>query len=119
MNTQNAASSPPQALMLRIVKVALKILVVLVATVVIVLLGGLVWLSSQVPEQVTLPLPTGPYAIGRVFFDWTDKARTDPFAPTRGTPREITGWIWYPAAASSQPTDEYIRGAVREALRKR
>lgn len=83
------------------------------------IIGLLAWLNWQVPAEVTLPKRTGPYAVGRAFFDWTDAKRTDPFAPIPGTPREITGWIWYPAEASSEPIAEYQPKAVREALLKR
>ncbi len=80
---------------------------------VVALLASVSWLK---PDSVTLPKPSGPYAVSRVFFDWTDPARIDPLAPAEGVSREITGWIWYPAAPSSQPVAEYIPRAVREAL---
>jgi dienelactone hydrolase len=103
----------------RVVGIAVKALLGVLFLGIIAIIGLLAWLNWQVPAEVTLPKPTGPYAVGRDFFDWTDAKRTDPFAPTPGTPREITGWIWYPAQESSEPIAEYQPKAVREALLKR
>ncbi|HEY0995026.1 MAG TPA: hypothetical protein VGD77_03445 [Gemmatimonadaceae bacterium] len=44
----------------------------------------------------TTPAPSGPFAVGRRAFTWVDSARRDPADGTR--PREIPGWVWYPAA---------------------
>jgi hypothetical protein len=65
----------------------------------LVLLVGVlvVWLLVQRNRAVTLPAPTGPYAVGRADYDWVDPAREDPFAPP-GTRRELLVWVWYPAA---------------------
>jgi predicted dienelactone hydrolase len=49
-------------------------------------------------QPLTLPAPTGPYAVGRVEYAWTDQARTDPLAPHAGTMRALVVWAWYPAA---------------------
>jgi dienelactone hydrolase len=38
-------------------------------------------------RPVTLPAPTGPYAVGRTPLHWTDPARQRP----------LTAWLWYPA----------------------
>jgi len=100
----------------RAVKIAARIVLgVLVFGIagIIVLLALISW---RKPDSVTLPKPGGPYAVGRVFFDWVDPNRIDPLAPTPGISREITGWIWYPAAPSSQPAAEYIPRPVRNAL---
>lgn len=43
-----------------------------------------------------LPAPTGPYAVGRTEFVWTDKSRPDPQDPSGY--REIAVWVWYPAS---------------------
>jgi pimeloyl-ACP methyl ester carboxylesterase len=55
----------------------------------------LAWLQ---PDSTILPEPTGPYGVGRVFYDWVDDRRVDPLAPAHGTKRELPVWIWYPAA---------------------
>ena len=77
----------------------------------IVVLG---WLH---PDRVTLPAPTGPYAVGRVVVDWRDEARIDPFAPTAGVKRELPVWIWYPAPHDAKrPRAEYMPPRLREAM---
>jgi predicted dienelactone hydrolase len=55
-----------------------------------------VFLSAGAPV-FTYPQPTGPYAIGITRLTFVDRARSDPFAPTKGTPREILTAVWYPA----------------------
>lgn len=53
-------------------------------------------LGVRQPRSLTLPRPTGPYAVGRLVVDWRDENRGDPFAPAGGK-RELPVWIWYPA----------------------
>ncbi len=73
------------------------------------------WLAHASVRPVVLPGPTGPYAVGRTFFDWTDEARQEVLAPKasrshavqeagpRGwtdlANRELMVWVWYPADA--------------------
>jgi hypothetical protein len=65
---------------------------------------------------VTLPAPTGSFAVGREVDDWADEAATDAFAPAPGTRRELLAWIWYPAAAEARATtDDYLPAALRAA----
>ena len=85
-----------------------KILVALFAAGVVGVAAGLAWLSWQQPASVTLPAPTGPYAVGRTFFDWVDEAWADPLAPVPGVQRELTVWIWYPAIAASEPREDFM-----------
>ena len=74
-------------------------------------------LALRQPNRVTLPPPSGPYAVGRVVAAWRDDARADPFAPVAGTIRELPVWIWYPAAhGASQPRVDYMPARVREAM---
>jgi dienelactone hydrolase len=78
-----------------------------------VLLGSL-WLEHQ--TEVTLPIPTGPFAVGRTIYDWTDEVRLDALAPIPGTKRELLVWIWYPsAAAQSVAMDDYVPAQMRAA----
>jgi dienelactone hydrolase len=49
--------------------------------------------------EITLPTPSGPFAVGRVIYDWTDEVTVDTLAPVLGTKRELLVWIWYPATA--------------------
>ena len=70
-------------------------------TVLVLVVAGAAYLASVAVERrepVVLPALAGPYGAGRVAFDWTDAARTDPLAPRRGTPRELSVWLWYPVA---------------------
>lgn len=66
------------------------------------LLGSL-WVERR--SESTLPVPTGPFAVGRTIYDWTDNAELDP-----ETKRELLVWIWYPAAAgeSDAVVDDYV-----------
>ena len=74
-------------------------------------------LGWRQPNSLTLPVPTGPYGVGRIVVDWRDDGRIDPFAPTPGTPRELPVWIWYPAPRSAtEPRAEYMPPRVREAM---
>ena len=52
--------------------------------------------TAKDSEPSPLPAPTGPYAVGRTSFDWTDKSRADAGNPSGH--REIVVWIWYPAS---------------------
>jgi predicted dienelactone hydrolase len=49
------------------------------------------------PDVVQLPAPTGPYAVGRTVFHWTDSLRTDPFDAPLSARREVMVYVWYPA----------------------
>jgi predicted dienelactone hydrolase len=68
------------------------------------LVGGL-WLEHS--REITLPEPTGPFAVGRATYDWVDESALDALAPTPGTRREVLAWIWYPAVAgpAARPVD--------------
>lgn len=72
-------------------RLALAGLVALVALVVSL------WIGHRV--SVTLPAPTGPFAVGRVMEVWRDAGRSDALMP--GKPTELVVWTWYPAAQSA------------------
>ncbi|HEX3553114.1 MAG TPA: family membership [Thermoanaerobaculia bacterium] len=78
------------------------------------LLGAL-WLEHG--TEVTLPAPTGPFAVGRTTSVWADDGASDPLAPVAGTKRELLVWIWYPAAAgqSAAVMDDYLPAQWRAA----
>jgi hypothetical protein len=80
------------------VRRTLKTMLVFVLAVVVVIGGYVGLVAVRHVQPVTLPAPAGPYRVGRVAFDWTDHARTDPLAPRPSTPRELSVWLWYPAA---------------------
>src|SRR5712691_1755780 len=80
------------------------------------LLGSL-WLERR--TELTLPTPTGPFAVGRSLYDWVDDKTRDALAPVPGTKRELLVWTWYPAAAwpSSAVVDDYVPAQVRAPAR--
>jgi predicted dienelactone hydrolase len=74
------------------------------------LLGSL-WVERR--SAITLPAPTGGFAVGRTIYDWTDNAELDALAPAPETKRELLVWIWYPAAGQSDAAvDDYVPVAV-------
>jgi len=77
-------------------KAAAAVAVVLVAFVAILLL--VMWREHQ--TDITLPTPTGPFAVGRATYAWTNEAETDDLAPSPGSKRHVLAWVWYPAARS-------------------
>jgi predicted dienelactone hydrolase len=75
------------------------------------LLGSL-WLEHR--SAITLPTPTGSFAVGRAIYDWTDDTNVDTLAPVAGSKRELLVWIWYPvAAAQSAETEDYVPAPLR------
>ena len=78
------------------------------------LLGSL-WLERR--SELTLPTPTGPFAVGRAIYDWKDDAGVDTLAPVPGTKRELLVWIWYPSAPGpSAAADDYVPSWMRAAV---
>ena len=70
------------------------------------------WIEHR--SDVTLPTPTGSFAVGRTIQDWTDSVALDTLAPIRGTKRELLVWIWYPTApGQSVEMDEYLPSRLR------
>lgn len=73
---------------------------------------GLLWLEHR--SEVTLPTPTGPFAVGRTIHDWRDSTALDTLAPVAGARRELLVWIWYPSAAGqSVVIDDYLPARLR------
>jgi predicted dienelactone hydrolase len=53
-------------------------------------------------QRVTiLPAPTGPLAVGRVTYYWTDEARSEPNTPDDNDRRALRVDVWYPADKST------------------
>lgn len=73
-------------------------------------------LGWRQPDHLTLPAPTGPYAVGRITVDWRDESRVDTFAPRPETKRELPVWIWYPADNGARPRAPYMPAPVRDAM---
>jgi dienelactone hydrolase len=88
--------------------------------VVLGVLGGAALLGSLWLEHltaVTLPTPTGTFAVGRALYDWADDATLDKLAPVPGAKRELLVWIWYPSTAGqSVATDDYVPARTRAAV---
>jgi len=76
-------------------------------------LVGSLWLERR--AEVTLPAPTGPFAVGRSLYDWADDQALDALAPAPRTKRELLVWIWYPAAVgqSGAVVDDYVPAQIR------
>ncbi len=106
----NASPMKPRRLARRIFK-AFAVLAMLGVLAVGALLAGL-WLERR--TEITLPTPTGSFAVGRAIYDWTDDAKLDALAPVPGTKRELLVWIWYPSAAGqSVAMDDYVPAQMR------
>lgn len=76
---------------------------------------GLMWADHN--RETVLPTPTGPFAVGRTTYVWSDAKQPELMAPKTNTKREVFAWIWYPAAPRklSKPV-EYLPAQWRTAL---
>lgn len=79
------------------------------AFIVAVSLAGALASFAEAPQ---LPVPAGPYGVGRIVCDWTDHARLDSTGPDPKRARELRVDFWYPIA---RPVGEahgvYLPGA--------
>lgn len=67
---------------------------------------GALWLEHR--TEVTLPAPSGPFAVGRTIEAWAGEA-PDTLAPVPGARRELVVWIWYPAdTTAATAAGEYL-----------
>ncbi|HVH72599.1 MAG TPA: family membership, partial [Candidatus Dormibacteraeota bacterium] len=71
------------------------------------------FLSIEHRSEVSLPTPTGPFAVGRAIYDWTDDSASDPAAPSPQGKREILAWIWYPAIGQPSASSDCVPASVR------
>jgi len=62
------------------------------------------YLSVQRNTPLSLPLPTGRYAVGRALYDWVDTSRVDSLSDQPNQKRELVVWVWYPAHVDSPGT---------------
>ena len=78
----------------------------------------LLWLEHK--TSLTLPKPTGQFAISRTSYIWVDTKQVDSLAPHPGTKRELAVWIWYPSEKGklSPITDNYMPGQWLTAINK-
>jgi len=79
----------------------------LIASVLVIIIAMGVWVKISLSTPATLPAPTGPYAIGRMEFDWVDESRSDPFVSAQK--RELDTFLWYPAEQSGTKPAVYLR----------
>jgi predicted dienelactone hydrolase len=102
---------------MRILKRLFRFAIVLVAAAAVALAGLLLVLRWLHKRPVTLPVPAGPYAVGRVEYDWVDQARAETFGPGRDGHRELEVWVWYPAGpeSSAAVSAPYLPAAWRAA----
>ena len=78
-----------------------RILLILLLILVIVTVSCVAFVEIRRHQALMLPAPTGPYAVGRMEYDWTDQSRNDPLAPHAGMKRELVVWACYPAVRVS------------------
>src|SRR5260370_7657116 len=70
------------------------------------------WLEHR--TKITLPTPTGAFAVGHALYDWADDETLDTLAPGPGIKRELLVWICYPAMAEpSAAIDAYLPPSLR------
>ncbi|WP_236652025.1 alpha/beta hydrolase family protein [Streptacidiphilus neutrinimicus] len=56
--------------------------------------------AGRAPRRLSIPAPTGKYAVGTFSMHLVDRSRTDPYVP--GTaPRELMVSVWYPASSTA------------------
>ena len=79
----------PSGFAKRLVKRTLKSLaaLALLAVVALMMLFGLLWREHK--TEITLPAPTGHFAVGRTTYTWVNNAETDELSPTPGAKREV------------------------------
>src|SRR5579871_3913530 len=65
------------------------------------------WIDHR--SETVLPAPSGPYPVGRSIQDWRNAGQPTP---------ELLAWIWYPAAAPSALSDDYLPAYVRAAYHR-
>ena len=57
-------------------------------------------------KSYALPKPTGPFAVGRTIFWWTDQSRREEATPGEGH-REVGAFVYYPADATGTRAPYY------------
>jgi predicted dienelactone hydrolase len=62
--------------------------------------GGLFSESFAAPssDEIRLPTPSGPYAVGTVSYHWIDRTREEQWTKDPNDFRELMVQIWYPAS---------------------
>jgi hypothetical protein len=78
-------------------KSGVRILLIMLLWLVLVSSVSVTFVEIRRYQTLVLPTPTGPYAVGRREYVWTDQSRYDSLAPHAGSKRELIVWVWYPA----------------------
>jgi dienelactone hydrolase len=94
---------------------SIALLVVLIVVGLAALAAGYGALSYR---RLSIPDPTGAFAVGRTTLRWSDAARKETLGPAPGGPRQLIVAAWYPAVAGSGSETGYYPGlpAVASAL---
>jgi predicted dienelactone hydrolase len=59
-----------------------------------------------------LPVPSGPFGIGRIGYEWIDSSRPDTYSANPDAHRDLMVYLWYPAPRTdSGGTGTYLPGA--------
>jgi dienelactone hydrolase len=111
------SGAPPRWKLIRWLMKGIAALAILAVIGIVSLVATLWWDHNR---ETILPVPTGPFAVSRTTFVWTDPAYPDSMAPHPNTPREIFAWIWYPADPGRSPKFvDYLPASWRSALQGR
>ncbi|MFC3451707.1 alpha/beta hydrolase family protein [Amycolatopsis speibonae] len=70
--------------------------------------------ASAAPVRLSLPAPTGPYAVGATDLHLIDRSRQDPWVP--GVTRELMVTVRYPALPSGKPKAPYMAPGVAKTV---
>ncbi|HYX49678.1 MAG TPA: hypothetical protein VE843_08040, partial [Ktedonobacteraceae bacterium] len=66
------------------VKRGIWVLLILLLLLVFSIIASVSFVEIRRNQTLVLPDPTGPYAVGRMEYEWTDQSRYDPLAPHSG-----------------------------------
>src|SRR5260370_36667844 len=65
----------------------------------VILLLAVLWWEHK--TEITLPEPTGHFAVGRTTYTWVNNAEPDELAPAPRTKREVVVWSWNPSTPAT------------------
>jgi pimeloyl-ACP methyl ester carboxylesterase len=65
-------------------------------------------LALATVAHLALPVPDGPYALGRLRLSWSDRTRQEVLTPAESDVREIIAEVWYPAQAKTGGASPYF-----------
>ena len=99
----------------RVLKWILRIVAAVFLSAVFGLMVLFALLRHEHSTEITLPAPTGYFAVGRTSYAWVNNAEMDELAPSPGVKREVVAWIWYPAVVTSAASAEYLPAPWRAA----